>query len=220
MALVLAAAYRDKLGGDHIDDARAALAAYEERIGWRRASGRRLRPRGIHGGRQVDRRPRAGGRPRRRAARLRPGARSSASAEPIESFFDREGEPAFRAREEQVVLELLERPRRARDRARRRSARLGARARRACAGHTVVHLEVEPEEPWRRASNHGRPLARDRDRFAALHSRPRRHLRVDGGRDRPPGEREGIRRVLPAPARRSPRRRRGRGSSWALRGLG
>jgi chorismate synthase len=37
VALVLAAAYRVKLGGDHIDDARAALRAYEERIGWRRA---------------------------------------------------------------------------------------------------------------------------------------------------------------------------------------
>ena len=36
VALVLAAAYRDKLGGDHIDDARAALSAYEQRIGWRR----------------------------------------------------------------------------------------------------------------------------------------------------------------------------------------
>ncbi|HEX2414111.1 MAG TPA: chorismate synthase [Thermoleophilaceae bacterium] len=36
VALVLAAAYRDKFGGDHIDDARAALAAYAERIGWRR----------------------------------------------------------------------------------------------------------------------------------------------------------------------------------------
>ena len=37
VALVLAAAYRDKFGGDHVDDARAALAAYEQRIGWRRA---------------------------------------------------------------------------------------------------------------------------------------------------------------------------------------
>jgi chorismate synthase len=36
VALVLAAAYREKLGGDHIDDAVAALRAYEERIGWRR----------------------------------------------------------------------------------------------------------------------------------------------------------------------------------------
>ena len=29
-------AYREKFGGDHIDDVRAALAAYEERIGWKR----------------------------------------------------------------------------------------------------------------------------------------------------------------------------------------
>jgi chorismate synthase len=37
VALVLAAAYREKFGGDHMDDVRAALEAYEERIGWRRA---------------------------------------------------------------------------------------------------------------------------------------------------------------------------------------
>jgi chorismate synthase len=36
VALVLAEAYREKLGGDHIDDTRAALAAYRDRIGWRR----------------------------------------------------------------------------------------------------------------------------------------------------------------------------------------
>jgi chorismate synthase len=37
VAFVLADAYRRKFGGDHIDDVKAALAAYEERIGWRRA---------------------------------------------------------------------------------------------------------------------------------------------------------------------------------------
>ncbi len=36
VALVLAHAYREKFGGDHIDDVLAALAAYKERIGWRR----------------------------------------------------------------------------------------------------------------------------------------------------------------------------------------
>ena len=36
VALVLAAAYGEKLGGDHVDDVKAALRAYEERIGWRR----------------------------------------------------------------------------------------------------------------------------------------------------------------------------------------
>ena len=35
VAFVLADAYREKFGGDHIDDVRAALRAYEERIGWR-----------------------------------------------------------------------------------------------------------------------------------------------------------------------------------------
>jgi chorismate synthase len=36
VALVLASAYREKFGGDHVDDVRAALRAYEERIGWKR----------------------------------------------------------------------------------------------------------------------------------------------------------------------------------------
>src|SRR5207237_2671255 len=36
VALVLAAAYREKFGGDHIDDVREALGRYEERIGWSR----------------------------------------------------------------------------------------------------------------------------------------------------------------------------------------
>jgi len=36
VALVLADAYRDKFGGDHVDDVRAAYAAYRERIGWKR----------------------------------------------------------------------------------------------------------------------------------------------------------------------------------------
>ena len=34
VAFVLADAYRTKFGGDHIDDVRAALDAYRERIGW------------------------------------------------------------------------------------------------------------------------------------------------------------------------------------------
>jgi chorismate synthase len=36
VALVVTSAYREKFGGDHIDDVRAALSTYEERIGWRR----------------------------------------------------------------------------------------------------------------------------------------------------------------------------------------
>jgi chorismate synthase len=36
VAFVLADAYRVKFGGDHIDDVRGSLHAYQERIGWRR----------------------------------------------------------------------------------------------------------------------------------------------------------------------------------------
>ena len=36
VALVLGSAYRDKFAGDHVDDAMAALRAYEGRIEWRR----------------------------------------------------------------------------------------------------------------------------------------------------------------------------------------
>jgi chorismate synthase len=36
VAFVLASAYREKFGGDHVDDVREAVARYEERIRWRR----------------------------------------------------------------------------------------------------------------------------------------------------------------------------------------
>ena len=36
VALVLARCYREKFGGDHIDDVLAAVRAYRERIDWRR----------------------------------------------------------------------------------------------------------------------------------------------------------------------------------------
>src|SRR3954467_10356950 len=38
LAIVLAGAYRDKFGGDHVDDVRAALGAYCGRISWKRRS--------------------------------------------------------------------------------------------------------------------------------------------------------------------------------------
>jgi 3-dehydroquinate synthetase/shikimate kinase len=117
--------------------------------------------------------------------------------EPIESFFDREGEPAFRAREEEVVLELLERPD-ARVVALGGGALASERVREALAAHTVVHLEVEPEEAWRRASNHGRPLARDPARFARLHSDRAALYESVADVIVPPGRRERIRRALPA----------------------
>jgi 3-dehydroquinate synthetase/shikimate kinase len=117
--------------------------------------------------------------------------------ERLESYFDREGEHAFRAREEEVVLELLDRPD-------TRVIALGGgalgseRVRDVLRGHTVVHLEVDPEEAWRRASNHGRPLARDPTRFAQLHADRMALYGSVADVIVPPGEREGIRRALPA----------------------
>jgi shikimate kinase / 3-dehydroquinate synthase len=90
----------------------------------------------------------------------------------IEEFFDREGEAAFREREEEAALRLLGSPG-------MQVLALGGgavgseRVREALSGHTVVHIEIEPEEAWRRASGKGRPLARDRDRFEQLHAERR-----------------------------------------------
>jgi shikimate kinase/3-dehydroquinate synthase len=117
--------------------------------------------------------------------------------EPIEAFFDREGEAAFRAREEEVVLSLLRRPD-------LRVAALGGgalgseRVRVALERHLVVHLEIDPAEAWRRASGKGRPLARDRERFEQLY---RERLEVyDAVADAivPAGDRHAPTRALPA----------------------
>jgi shikimate kinase/3-dehydroquinate synthase len=116
--------------------------------------------------------------------------------EPIEVFFHREGEGAFRSVEEDVVGDLLER----RD---PKVVALGGgavqseRVREALTRHTVVHLEIATADAWRRASNKGRPLARDPDRFAQLH-RDRAAL-YDAVADAviPPADRDVLRRALP-----------------------
>ena len=117
--------------------------------------------------------------------------------EPLESYFDREGEQAFRAREEDLVLELL-----AREDA--PVVALGGGAlgsegvREALARHTVVHLEVDPDEAWRRASGKGRPLARDRGRFAQLHRDRAAMYESVADALLPPSDRDALRRALPA----------------------
>jgi shikimate kinase/3-dehydroquinate synthase len=86
----------------------------------------------------------------------------------IESYFDSHGERAFREQEEDAVAEILEDPP-----APVLSLGGGAvgseRVRDALARHTVVLLDVDAETAWHRCRN-GRPLARDRDRFDALHA--------------------------------------------------
>ena len=117
--------------------------------------------------------------------------------EPVEAFFDREGEDAFRAREEELVLELLGRGDAA-------VVALGGgavgseRVRDALAHHTVVHLEVEPDEAWRRASGRGRPLARDRGRFDQLHGDRAALYESVADALLPAGDRDALRRALPA----------------------
>jgi shikimate kinase/3-dehydroquinate synthase len=117
--------------------------------------------------------------------------------EPIESFFDRHGEEEFRSREADVVCELLER-----DDARVVALGGGAlqseRVREALARHTVVHLEIEPEDAWHRASGKGRPLARDPERFEALWRDRRAVYESVADVVLPPSDRDVLRRSLPA----------------------
>jgi len=121
----------------------------------------------------------------------------TALGEPIEAFFDREGEPAFRRREEEVVLDLL-------SRAANGVVALGGGAaqsepvREALRSHTVVHLEVEPDEAWRRATGKGRPLARDRGRFDQLLSDRKGVYESLAHATLPSGPRDAPRRALPA----------------------
>jgi shikimate kinase/3-dehydroquinate synthase len=116
--------------------------------------------------------------------------------EPIESWFERNGEAAFRKIEEEVVLRLLERPD-------LRVLALGGgslgseRVQEALGRHVVVYLDVDNESAWRRAGG-SRPLARDRNRFAQLHEE-RRSL-YEGLADAwlPAAERHTVRAALPA----------------------
>src|SRR5688572_12897353 len=117
--------------------------------------------------------------------------------ESIESYFDREGEAAFRAREEEVILDLLARPE-ARVLALGGGALGSERVRDALAGHTVVHLQIGAEEAWRRASGKGRPLARDRGRFDQLKQDREAVYESVASAWMPPLPREGIRRALRA----------------------
>lgn len=120
-----------------------------------------------------------------------------ALGEPIEAFFDREGEAAFRAREEEVILGLLDR-RDARVLALGGGALDSDRVREALRAHTVVHLEIGADEAWRRASGKGRPLARDRGRFDQLKGDREAVYESVASVTLPPMARDGVRRAMPA----------------------
>ncbi len=91
----------------------------------------------------------------------------------VAAEFARAGEDAFRAQEEELVCELLARAGEDDVLALGGGSVLSGRVREALAGHRVVLLDVDVETAWGRVRGEGadeRPLARDRDAFAALHA--------------------------------------------------
>jgi shikimate kinase / 3-dehydroquinate synthase len=88
---------------------------------------------------------------------------------PIHEVFAAEGEGAFRAAEERITLELLADPSVG-------VLALGggavghASVREALADHLVVWLDIAVDDAWERCGGSSRPLARDREQFAALYA--------------------------------------------------
>jgi shikimate kinase/3-dehydroquinate synthase len=113
----------------------------------------------------------------------------------IEDWFARHGEQAFRETEEQVVCDLLE----AGDAviSLGGGAVLSERVREALAGHTVVHLDVDPDAAWQRAGGR-RPLARDRRRFDELHASRAPLYEALADAIVPHADREAVRAAIPA----------------------
>jgi shikimate kinase/3-dehydroquinate synthase len=72
------------------------------------------------------------------------------------------------------------------------------RVREALRRHVVVHLEVDPEDAWRRASGKGRPLARDAGRFRELYEQRRPLYDSIADAVLPPSDRGAVLRALPA----------------------
>ncbi len=88
---------------------------------------------------------------------------------PIARVFSEDGEAAFRSAEERVTLELLSSPAPT-------VLALGGgavghqRVRAALADRLVVWVDVDLDTAWERCQGSGRPLARDRSRFAQLYA--------------------------------------------------
>jgi shikimate kinase/3-dehydroquinate synthase len=87
----------------------------------------------------------------------------------IAEVFESDGEPAFRAVEESVVGELLDRAAPSDIISLGGGAVTSKRVRKALRRHIVVWLDVDPAVAWRRSGGGKRPLARDRKAFFALH---------------------------------------------------
>jgi shikimate kinase/3-dehydroquinate synthase len=113
----------------------------------------------------------------------------------IAAFFAVHGERRFRGHEEEVVLRALRSG--APGVALGGGAVLSERVRAALRDHTVVWMDVSDETAWERAAGDDRPLARDREAFAALHAERRPLYESVADAFLPEGDRL-VRRALPA----------------------
>jgi shikimate kinase/3-dehydroquinate synthase len=116
---------------------------------------------------------------------------------PIAEAFERDGEEAFRLREAEVVGSLLER-------ADGGVIALGGgsvllpRIREALARHTVVWLQVDPDDAWRRIAHSNRPLATSADDVARLLAERLPLYEELADAVVPMGDRDVVSRVLPS----------------------
>jgi shikimate kinase/3-dehydroquinate synthase len=116
---------------------------------------------------------------------------------PIAEAFEREGEEAFRAREAEVVGALLE------DAdggaiALGGGSVLSERVRAALGRHTVVWLQVDAEEAWRRIAHTDRPLAKSAEDVARLLAERLPLYEELADAVVPPGDRGSVARALPS----------------------
>jgi len=115
----------------------------------------------------------------------------------IEDFFAAHGEQEFRRREEALATELLAK-------AEGGAIALGGgsvlspKVREALDRHTVVWLQVDPEEAWRRVEGKGRPLASDGAAFEALLNERRALYEALADAVLMPAGRQAVGRALPA----------------------
>ena len=206
------AAYREKLGGDHIDDARAALAPTRSASGGGAASvDGAIVLVGLHGRREVDRRPRArrgAGRGRRSTPTASSSARSASRSS--RSSTARARRPSARARR-RWSASCSTATDAAGDRARRRGRPVRARARGARPPHGRA-----PGDRARRTPGGGRRARAGRwraTRAASSSSTRDRRRALRGGGDAvvPPADRDALRRALPVRCAPSARPRRAPG---------
>jgi shikimate kinase/3-dehydroquinate synthase len=120
-----------------------------------------------------------------------------ALGKPIRAAFEEDGEEAFRAREAEVVGELLER-------ADGGAIALGGgsvlseRVREALARHVVVWLQVDAEEAWRRIARTDRPLATSVEEVTRLLAERLPHYEALADAIVPPGDRDMLARAMPS----------------------